>query len=574
MGNGGSSDSNDECVDLIGPEPILSLDSCDVDPGAVYYIPGLCMKSSQYTNDMDADTYRIYLEKLNELGNVPGEWLESPNYPLFNEFTGSRRFTEPPFIFRCSADSCNKYKIHEDSGGIGASCCGNTSGIDGCSTTIPGWGCATFGMIVPAIRGNPLGDPLLCCFNDRDGTNNRTACYATKTNRNTCNKCQRDITSNGEQSVSITRYDPYGRVLRESLTPCTEVDKNPYYVNGKSIGTGCQDIAFSYCTGEDLPPNDTSWIYRWMTQDGRGKPYQLDSPSCHYALLRNIGVPSTEIQAQLDAPSTTGCYPQGLIASNPEDLRWSQRLLNSVIAKYRRQGYTLPAPINSPGYSLFQEYLKKNICCKYPIVCQQGLELACSNLDINTVSQDAELSDWCGCYMRPEEYENYVNNFGINESCTPPCNRSTSIKKVNADNTYVQCTQGVCIIDDVTINIANSSGGDVNFDQFCTGCDNGGCSCIVNDSTVELANSQFGQVSIENKCGKIECTDEYGNIHPCVEDTISTFWWNVIYIVIAIIIVLLFIVLCVYLITINSKKKQSRTVILKRKIPSDVVNAS
>jgi hypothetical protein len=554
MGNNesaASSSGQDDCVAYLGPEPILNIDSCDVDSGAAYYIPGLCLEAdpgSLLVDSITSGAYEKYKDVVGRLGNVDGEWNVAPGG--VSNLLGSYTFSGGPRRFPCSSDTCNKYRIHEFGDGLFSNCCGGASIIDSCSENIEGWGCSTAGIIAPAIRGSPLGNPLLCCFNDLDGTGVRSACYVSEAgNRNSCNKCQRDITSNNNQSVLITDYDNSGRVRSVDSIPCTSIDKNSYRGN-----SGCQDIAFSYCLGEDLPPNDTSWIYRWMNQDGRGKSYELNNPSCHYALLRNIGVPSTQIQDQLNAPTSSGCYPQGILNSSPEDLRWAQRLMNSAIAKYRRQGYTLPSPVNSPGYSLFQEYLKRDVCCKYPIVCQQGLELSCSRLNIDEVSRDAELSDWCGCYMKPEEYSEYVNNFGINETCTPPCNRSSSIKKVNFDNTYLPCTQGVCIIDDITINIANSSGGDINFDQFCTGCNGGNCSCIISDSTIEVANSQFGEIEIENKCGKVECTDDYGNIHPCGEDTSYIIWRNIIYIAIAVIILVLFIVLCIYLITLDSGK--------------------
>lgn len=571
MGNAASKDDYDDCVEFIGPEPNLDIDSCDVDSGAAYYIPGMCLAGYKGRMSIDYESYNIYRDQMcGRLGNVDGEWSVAPSD---RDVFGGYIVNSDIVTYPCSSDSCNMYKIHnQDEEFINPNnCCLNRE--RGCSTTVPGWGCSTEGLVAPCMRGNPLGSPLLCCFNDRDGTNDRSACYVTQgNNRNTCNKCQRDITSNNDQSVSITQYSVAGAPISESLVPCSDLDNKSTY-GGYS---GCQDIAFYHCLGEDLPANDTSWIYRWINQDGSPREYKLNEPSCHYALLRNIGVPSTTIQAQLNAPSTNSCFPQPITSPDPQDLRWAQLLMNAVLAKYRRQGYTIPSPVNSPGYSLFQQYLKNYVCCRYPIVCQQGLEASCRNLDIDTVSSDIELADWCGCYMANSQYEEYVDNFGVNKTCTPPCNRNSSIKQVNIDNSYIPCTQGVCIIDDVTINIANSSGGEINFEQFCTGCgqvegdglsSGGNCSCIINDATIEVANSRFGEISIQNKCGTIQCSDQEGNVRDCQQESISTFWWNVAYIIIAIIIVLLFIILCLYLITLNSERRTSKTVVIRRRVP-------
>ena len=110
--------------------------------------------------------------------------------------------------------------------------------------------------------------------------------------------------------------------------------------------------------------------------------------------------------------------------------------------------------------------------------------------------------------MADIEYEAY-SRFGVEKECDPVCALGSSVHlhdtTTNNPAEFIDCTQSVCIIDDVTINIlANSVAGDVTFSQACGSCannDGSSCRCYINDTNVNAVNSLIGDVSFEQACG-------------------------------------------------------------------------
>jgi len=282
---------------------------------------------------------------------------------------------------------------------------------------------------------------------------------------------------------------------------------------------------YDYCTGADLSPTDTSWIERWV--DAQGNPQ-----SCIRALERNlfqnypeatrcqtvgglnltgpcrpVTLPGTVTGIPSDDPNSAGVDINALSA---DGVAWGTQLMNGVFTKYKDQGFVVGSVPGQLGYNPFQNTLY-SICCNAPIICQSGLTNTCSVYTAQRLSLNPNAANWCGCYLPDEEYQLYVEQFGINKECTPTCNRSTTIPLVAGDNTAILCNQSVCVINDVTINLNNTNlNGGVNISQICGNCSgtlnsSSSCACIVQDTTIDAANAQLGNINLNTSCSSSQC---------------------------------------------------------------------
>jgi hypothetical protein len=141
--------------------------------------------------------------------------------------------------------------------------------------------------------------------------------------------------------------------------------------------------------------------------------------------------------------------------------------------------------------------------------------------------------------MPDGEYATYTDLFQINKACTPMCNRLTSIGLSGPDGiTPLPCTQNVCLIDNVSLDLFESSvGGQVTLSQLCGGCQSTGgqvqtsCSCILSDVNVAIINSSIGgDVNIAQSCTGVQCvrtgTDLSGNPAQVTVDCNSPINYN------------------------------------------------
>lgn len=352
----------------------------------------------------------------------------------------------------CSYNDCNGFQD------FGFGCC------DGC--------CGIIGGGVKCRRLSFTGDPVTCCLNDldcsSDSSNTNPLCFSDAAKQNTCADGQ-----NGQ----------------------------PNYRSIVSLN--CQGALQQYCTGT-LPsddPNSTAWLSRWTVNNG-------GTGSCAYAIGRNIFqaggtghcfTPPTPIPGICSAPPPLPIDSEGYF--------WAQQLISSALAKYSEQGFTLGSLPGFPGYNPFQDFLYSNICCPYPGLCQNGLDIACSTTTAQRISLNPNVAQWCGCHLPAGEYQSYSVLYNIPPECTPMCNRAGTVPIVGINATPVTCQQNVCLIDNVTVNLINSQiGNGINFTQVCGNC-SGQCSCVVANTTIDIANSTIGGnlVPINEGCGNFNC---------------------------------------------------------------------
>ena len=352
-----------------------------------------------------------------------------------------------------------------------------------CCTNGGGTYCGITGQSITCKRKSFKANPLNCCLQDYSGCNknNINACFEDSSQRYTC---------------------------------------DPAYRNQSS--PGCQDKLTQYCLGlgEYKINNSQEFINRWngiVTYDG--KQY---TNLCYNSIYRN-----------LFTPESTGCLnpPSNVGVVNSEGFKYSRDLVNLMIQKYidDYNGNFLYGT-ESSEYNTQLNTMIWNICYNNPGLCQSSMFKYCSQVNTDLLQKNPNLSLWCGCYMSNEQYSKYTDLYGISRECTPTCNMSGVISISSTDGISKKtCKQSTCVIDDVSINIANSlvgiNGGGVNFSQICNSCSvegsNGTCNCTISNINITIIDSEIPNLNIKQQCSSssICYSDENGYPIqvPCTE---------------------------------------------------------
>lgn len=297
--------------------------------------------------------------------------------------------------------------------------------------------CGTVGTSVLCGRKLFTGDPVRCCMNDYhcngEFTGSVTACFSDARQQNTC--------ADGKNG-------------------------QPNYRDVTS--SACKPFVYQYCTGT-LPsddPNSTAWLDRWTAnQGGKG--------SCTNAVIRNLFTKVATPCTLPPPPPVSGLCNIGTdLPIDSEGYFWSANLVEAAIDKYTRQGFRLGTIPGFPGYNPFQDFLYNSICCPYPGLCQAALKRTCAVNTAQRISLNPAVAQWCGCYLPAGEYEDYSVKYNIPPECSPMCNRAGTIPLVGVDAKATICTQNICLIDDITVNLVNTQiGGGIDFNQICANCD-------------------------------------------------------------------------------------------------------
>lgn len=361
--------------------------------------------------------------------------------------------------------------------------------------------CAIVGAGVGCARIAFLGDPTVCCFNDYACSQNEEDCFQTPERQRTCGTSYRDVTT----SV-------------------------------------CRDQIEDYCIGNKLFPTQTDWIEMWLENSeiqinsemqfstdvypatrftpevivrerGFAYPGNKKQP-CLSAIARNISNQKVCSWDQLqDGTIVTGNI-------NPEGLAWSVGIINKVYDRYvAENGKGFLTGISQDGYNRDSSFYNSlwQICNKVPLLCTNGneefpsgiLPKICSDVTVETLKENPDALKWCGCHMKPEQYEDYLTNFGIEKECTPMCNQDGILPAINTDGVRKFCEQNICAIDDNSISIASSKvSGAINFNQLCPGC---GKSNVTR--TFSSSNAQVTTSSTNNLVGYL-LTNPYNTVFP------------------------------------------------------------
>src|SRR6185437_5969649 len=127
----------------------------------------------------------------------------------------------------------------------------------------------------------------------------------------------------------------------------------------------------------------------------------------------------------------------------------------------------------------------------------------CAPFQASEITSNPLLRQWCGCLLNPDIYSTLYP--GISSECTPFCNSSDVIQ------TGTQCTGSSCIIDNITINIINSTTGNISISQFCNTCAQNTqsdtqsisqkCQCLLGAGIdITAIQSKVGDISLSQLC--------------------------------------------------------------------------
>ena len=178
-----------------------------------------------------------------------------------------------------------------------------------------------------------------------------------------------------------------------------------------------------------------------------------------------------------------------------------------------------------PRYNPIQGYILE-ACKKYPMMCSDFLGTTlCKGVLESKIASSPWLGDWCGCYYtnplhlqtRPETI--YCDQFCLN-----------AIPSYNVDTGEIyKCNSTVCIISDVSIQLASSTlGGKPLFTQMCNCSPEKPCYCIFKNITIEdFLHPGEAKAIFNSSCNK---KDVYvgssgpggGNVNFKVNDTYFT----------------------------------------------------
>lgn len=160
----------------------------------------------------------------------------------------------------------------------------------------------------------------------------------------------------------------------------------------------------------------------------------------------------------------------------------------------------IPGTENFTSDSLNFQYLISQLCGVSPDLPAIG-NTSCT-VPLNKLCQNYKRSDLenpilrkvCGCHLQSSEY---LNNA---PQCDPICSGLDTIKLFNTD-VPVRCSENLCVIDDITLNIQNSTVGQLTFNEVCTSCtSSSGCKCIFGDINVITTNSQIQGIDFTKEC--------------------------------------------------------------------------
>jgi len=160
----------------------------------------------------------------------------------------------------------------------------------------------------------------------------------------------------------------------------------------------------------------------------------------------------------------------------------------------------------------FNDTFKKILetCKNVPLACDNFLNETCSPCKESDLLNSQDRLELCGCYTSTDF------NKPI-DKCSATCNLPETIKRdidIITGNVN-KCVQTVCVIDNIKIQSAKTIG-NIDIDQLCTGCEDGGCICILDldDDTENLQD----KIQYSNNCNKMICYLN-GKETPCQAQT-------------------------------------------------------
>ena len=355
----------------------------------------------------------------------------------------------------CSFDSMNPPTLVQNNktGTQLAACCRNS--------------CAISGIKTMCTRNGGFGynaSLFYCCMQDYD-------CYK---NKKITLQTSSSSTSTSDNNVNNRCFNTYTDKVSgyPKIATC--------HPDFRNLGSNsCSDAVISYCMGETpFGLNQSSLLDAWsenssITFGNDNYQFSVKSPCLNFIARQLVnGIADLEDnvcswQDFLDA--NLDLAPENL---NPVGLISVQETINALLDRYLKVSGSPVGKINADGYLQSSDFLSWffGFCKKYPFLCQNSLSKFCYNLTAAELMEKKETINACGCYMQDSQYEKYTK-YGIDRQCSPLCNLPDNIPLVGDDGIKIPCTDSVCMIDDVSITLANTfTEGPINFNQTCGSC--------------------------------------------------------------------------------------------------------
>lgn len=317
-------------------------------------------------------------------------------------------------------------------------------------------------------RSTFTGDPLDCCLNNQSCSG---SCYSDTDNMKTC---------------------------------------APEFRNQYS--SGCESFMIDFCSGNSpssyYTSSSTQFSEPWMNE-------WIENGTClNYFRNKLFTPPNLCVPYNPTGTLLSPCnYDYSPAIYDAEGIFITSSLMDQVFKTYSKN-YELGASIDSNQYNVFEQYLFDNICCKYSGVCDFSLNNQCITKTVDDLIESNSLSLWCGCHLS----DNYYNEFGIAynlpKECTPMCSKQGVIHNGDTSTgTAALCTSNVCLINKTTIDLIDSTVGNLEFQQLCSSCIGATCSCIISGNTIDIANSTIDGtfIPIQNGCNNLTCNMQSNN---------------------------------------------------------------
>lgn len=209
---------------------------------------------------------------------------------------------------------------------------------------------------------------------------------------------------------------------------------------------------------------------------------------------------------------------------NPCNLARVQADTNNLFETYLGYGFDFTSNVNSVKYNPFQEEIID--MCSNPTVpgaCDLFLTNYCATYTRDQIQTDSALVSLCGCYVPP-----LYPTDTVSVPCDPLCHMVDTTQKADpVTGTITRCSNTVCVIDEVNIELVNTSASPA-FTQICPNCTpSNPCTCIIGgtDPVTTLNDAGVG-VTYLQYCGpNATCytEDTSGNLTQVVCPTVDDF---------------------------------------------------
>jgi hypothetical protein len=258
-------------------------------------------------------------------------------------------------------------------------------------------------------------------------------------------------------------------------------------------GLTCQDLLLGYCVGETV---DGQALADWKAEWAVGGVVNRVINWNVYRNPRQLPIPNNE---------------QGLL--------WCQKLAALALNKYQSEGYVIGVGVGMPGYHVFEQYFYV-YATTIPGFADPALLSLCTAQSTQGLLDSPGLIPWCGCFLPDSQYQEWTKLYQVSKACAPVCARQGNIRPGNPSNTgFDTCLDSMCIMDDITVQLANVDAGNLSFTQVCGGCTTANvtatatsetsvtssCHCVIQNDTINIMNARLGDIGLSQSCRNATC---------------------------------------------------------------------